>query len=61
MHITDNALDSKLDFQLTAEWFGSGHMAYRETIVSNKVAKLILEHKLKGVTFKVVELISNAN
>lgn len=61
MHLTENTLDPKLDFQLTAEWFGSGHRAYREMIVSNKVAKLLIESKLKGVRLKVVELISNVN
>lgn len=60
-YLNNGSLDPKLDFQLTAEWFGSGHMAYHEMIVSNKVARLIIENKLKGVRFKVAELISDKN
>jgi len=46
-----------VDIMLSYEWFGDGHAAYREIIISNRLARLILEKKWKGVKLKVVELV----
>lgn len=46
------------DFQLTGEWFGSGgHSGFRETIVSNRLARLILAQGWRGVALKPIELV----
>ena len=47
-------LDTDLDFMMTGEWFGSGHLAFREMLVSRRVAQLIIEHKWQGVSLKPV-------
>ena len=57
MKIKREALLPDVDFQLTHEWFGHGLLAWREVLVSNRVANLILDKKWEGVRFKVVELI----
>jgi hypothetical protein len=56
MSINRGAIDPKLDFSLTNEWFGSGGFAYREILVSNRVASLIIEKKWQGARLKVVTL-----
>ena len=48
------ALPTDVDMVQSYEWFGSGHEAFREIFVSNKVAKLILDHQLKGVALKPI-------
>lgn len=58
MQFTAELLDADLDFMLSREWFGDGHAAYREILVSNKVARLILENKLQGVQLKPVKVVS---
>jgi hypothetical protein len=46
------------DFQLTREWFGSGgHAGFREMIVSNRLARLILAQGCRGVALKPIELV----
>lgn len=46
------------DFQLTSEWFGSGgHGGFREIIVSNRLARLILAQGWRGVALKPLELV----
>ena len=57
MYLKRDALVSDVDIMQTYEWFGSGHAAYREILVSNRFARLILNNGWKGVTLKVVELI----
>jgi hypothetical protein len=57
MHLKKLALNPDLDFQESFEWFGWGGRAYREIIVSNRVAKKILEEDWKGIRMKVVELL----
>lgn len=47
------------DFALSAEWFGDGHAAYREILVSNRVARLILAKKWQGVKLKPVQIVEN--
>lgn len=45
------------DFFLTNEWFGSGWIAFREIIVSNRVATFILDKGWEGFRMKVISLI----
>lgn len=57
MHYKKNALNTHVDMQQSYEWFGSGHSAYREIIISNKLGQLILKNKWQGVQLKKVKLI----
>lgn len=57
MYLKREALLSDTDFVLTHEWFGHGLLAWREMLVSNRVANLILAKGWSGVRFKVVELV----
>jgi rubredoxin len=57
MHLKREALQSDTDFLLTHEWFGSGgYGGFREILISNRVANLILEESWRGVTLKPVKL-----
>jgi hypothetical protein len=55
MYLKRDALLSDVDLMQTYEWFGSGHAAYREIIVSNRCARLILEQSWRGVRLKAVQ------
>jgi len=57
MHIKREALLTNTDFMLTHEWFGSGYLAWREILVSNRVASLVLDKGWQGIRFKVVEVV----
>lgn len=57
MYLARTALVADVDILQTYEWFGSGHSAYRELLVSNRFAKLILEKGWRGIKLKVVELL----
>ncbi len=57
MYLKKEALPQKTDFILTHEWFGHGLLAWREILVSSRVANLILDKGWQGVRFKVVELV----
>ena len=57
MYINRNAIQPDLDFILTNEWFGAGYIAFRGILVSNRVARLILDNGWMGVQLKVVELV----
>jgi len=57
MYLKQDTLVPNTDIMQTYEWFGSGHAAYREILISNKFARLILDKGWKGVALKVVELI----
>ncbi|MFZ7131884.1 MAG: hypothetical protein ACOWWR_05960 [Eubacteriales bacterium] len=57
MHIKREALLEGVDFQETYEWFGSGGVGFKETLVSNRVAKLIIDNKWLGVKLKPIKLI----
>lgn len=57
MQIKKKAIISNVDFQRTAEWFGSGYIAFQEILVSNRIANLILDEGWQGVRLKVVELV----
>jgi hypothetical protein len=57
MYLKREALLSDTDFMLTHEWFGFGLLAWREILVSNRVAGLILDKGWQGVRFKVIEVV----
>ena len=57
MYLKREALLPDNDFMLTNEWFGHGLLAWREILVSNRVANFILDKGWKGVRFKVVEVV----
>jgi len=57
MKIKREALLPDTDFMSTHEWFGGGFIAWREILVSNRVASLVLDKGWQGVRFKVVELV----
>ncbi len=57
MYLHREAVQSDTDFMLTNEWFGFGYISWREILVSNRVATLILDKGWQGVRFKVVELV----
>ncbi len=57
MYLGQYTIISGVDILQTYEWFGDGHAAYREILISNKLARLILDQNWKGVALKVVELI----
>ena len=57
MCLKRESLLSGIDFMMTYEWFGFGILAWREILVSNRVARLIIDNGWKGVRLKVVELV----
>jgi hypothetical protein len=57
MYFEQDALVRGVDIMQTHEWFGSGHSAYREILVSSKFARLVLDQGWKGVALKVIELV----
>lgn len=57
MELEEEALIPDSDFMLTNEWFGNGLIAWREILVSNRVAQLILDQGWQGVRFKVVKVV----
>ena len=58
MHLDGSALRDDVDLQLTHEWFGSDtKTGRREFLVSNRIARLILEHGWTGAVLWPVELV----
>lgn len=57
MYLKREALLSDTDFMLTHEWFGHGLLAWREILVSSRIARLVLDKGWGGIRFKVIELI----
>ena len=57
MHFKQDAVARGVDIAQTHEWFGSGHSAYREILVSSKFARLVLDQGWKGVVLKAIELV----
>lgn len=58
MHLKREALDADLDILLTHEWFGGmPHSGFREILISNRLARLILEKGWRGVALKPVKVI----
>lgn len=50
MILKQSSLRDDVDFQLTHEWFGNGRTARREILVSERVAQLVVERKLHGLS-----------
>lgn len=57
MHLKREALLPDVDFQQTYEWFGSGGESFRELLISNRVASLIIHEGWRGVRLKPIELV----
>ncbi len=58
LHFKRDGLRQDTDCQLTYEWFGSGGaVPLRETLISNRFARLIIDNGWKGVRLKPVKLI----
>jgi hypothetical protein len=58
MQLKREALPTGTDIVESHEWFGSeGWYAYKEILVSNRVAGVILDNGWQGVNLKVVELV----
>ena len=52
-----SALNPKVDFQLTSEWFGNGLTARREILCSRQVVNLALENNWQGIQFIPVQVV----
>jgi hypothetical protein len=57
MYLQQDALNGDFDILHSYEWFGDGHAAHQEMLVSNRFARLALEYQWKGIRFKVVQLV----
>ncbi|MBI2854650.1 MAG: hypothetical protein HYX87_07010 [Chloroflexi bacterium] len=58
MRMVRDSLPVGIDFVQTHEWFGSGgHAAFREILVSNREAQLIVESGWRGVRLKPIQLV----
>lgn len=58
MHLKREALRSDVDVLLTHEWFGSGgYSGFREILISNRLARLILEKAWRGVALKPIKVV----
>ena len=58
MRLKREAVRSDVDTLLTHEWFGSGGQSgFREILISNRLAKIILEKGWHGVALKPVEVV----
>jgi hypothetical protein len=57
MKLKRDSINTEFDFIQTNEWFGMEKFVEREIIVSNRMARIVLENGWKGVRFKVVELL----
>jgi hypothetical protein len=58
MQYRRNPVMGHADFLFTQEWFGTGRKdAWREILVSQKVALVVIQEGWKGIRFKAVELV----
>ncbi len=58
LHLQRASLSTEVDAQVTYEWFGSGRYGgYRAILVSNRLARLILERKWRGVVLQPIKTI----
>ncbi len=57
MKIKMSSIIPNSDFMLSNEWFGDGHIAFREILISNRIVNLILDNEWQGFRMKVVQLI----
>jgi len=55
--LRNSALKQNVDFQLTNEWFGNSSSARREVLASQRVVRLILKNKWKGVDLVPVQAV----
>lgn len=57
LRLQKNFAPEGIDIIATHEWFGDGAMAFREILVSQRVAKLAIKQKWKGIRLKVAEMV----
>lgn len=57
MPMRRGSLATDVDLQLTHEWFGSLYAAQRQILVSNRVARVIVEHGWKDIVLWPVQLV----
>ena len=57
MYYKQDAMPVDVDIVETQEWFGDGHMAFRELLVSQRFAELAIKEDWKGVRLNVVKLV----
>jgi hypothetical protein len=57
VHYWRSAFEGMPDIVLSAEWFGTGAAAEQHIIVSNKIARLVLRHKWRGLELEPIELV----
>lgn len=57
MRLRSEALRRDVDMQFTHEWFGSGGYSFRELLVSQRLARLVLQHGWRGVRLQPVLLV----
>ena len=57
VHYSRGVFEGAPDIVLSAEWFGTGAAASQHIIVSNKVARLVLAHKWKGLELEPIQLV----
>ena len=57
VHYSRSTFDNSPDIVLSAEWFGSGCAASQHIIISNRVARLVLAQKWKGLELEPIELV----
>jgi hypothetical protein len=51
-----NGLREGVDIIRTIEWFGYGHSAYQEILISKKLSNIIIENEWKGVSLKPIDI-----
>jgi hypothetical protein len=54
MHMERHALHGGTDFLYTHEWFGSSHAADREILITNRVARLLIDVGDRDVVMKPI-------
>ncbi|HYV26045.1 MAG TPA: hypothetical protein VFA77_00800 [Candidatus Eisenbacteria bacterium] len=52
------ALIANVDFQLTHEWFGNTRIARHETLVSNRIVRLIFQQQWTGVELVPIHVVN---
>lgn len=57
VHYSRKSFEDASDIVFSAEWFGSGWSASQHTIVSNKIAKIVLDRKWKGLELDPIQLV----
>jgi hypothetical protein len=58
IHMYRESLLNDTDIQMTNEWFGSGtKTGFRQILISNRFAKVILDEKWLGIVLQPIKLI----